>query len=228
MKHEPTIVRPITSLALALHVPRSTHFFIQGSERQRAEAFALRKAGEAALLTCLQRLYPDAEPTAWLVRRDERGRPSVRHQDIHSPVFISIAHTHGIAVAAASASGPIGIDVESLHRRVDVTAFAQEYFHPREQQWLAGAEDDQRTDAFFRLWTLKEAYGKTTHHGLMTTATTNIDTVMVEQLHEPPDRRLSFYSGVVAQKFRVTVAAACQDHATLALDNARLARLHTL
>lgn len=229
MTFEPTtIVRPTQTVVLASHEPRGTHLLLQGAERRSAQAFALRRSGETALLHCLIRLVPDVDPTTWLVRRADSGRPTVRHPGVSAPVHISIAHTSGLAVAAASTSGPIGIDIESLQRRVDVDAFADTYFHDDEKELLAALPPDELSDAFFRLWTLKEAYGKTTGNGLITTAETNMDRVMIEQLHDDATRSLSFYSGVVAGRYRVAVAVTAQSSSFLRLDDSQLERVLTL
>jgi 4'-phosphopantetheinyl transferase len=49
----------------------------------------------------------------------------------------------------------VGVDVERCRRLAAAPALAERIFHPREQAWLA--TQPCFDDAFFRMWTLKEA-----------------------------------------------------------------------
>jgi 4'-phosphopantetheinyl transferase len=77
---------------------------------------------------------------------------------------ISLSHATGLA-AAMVATAPCGVDIE-LPRRADITAVARRYFAVAEQAWLATLPEAARPDAFFRLWTLKEAAAKAMGAGL--------------------------------------------------------------
>jgi phosphopantetheinyl transferase/acyl carrier protein len=81
-------------------------------------------------------------------------------------VSLSIAHSHGTAVALA-VLGPdtrVGIDLESLtHRREDFEAIA---FSPDERSLLAALPRDLRREWALRMWCAKEAVGKALGRGL--------------------------------------------------------------
>jgi 4'-phosphopantetheinyl transferase len=73
----------------------------------------------------------------------------------------SLTHTRGLAVCAIAASG-VGVDAEYLDTQRDYTAVADSYFSPDERRMLESASPDRRTELFFTLWTLKEAFAKAT------------------------------------------------------------------
>lgn len=78
---------------------------------------------------------------------------------------ISLAHSACLAVCAWSDEGKIGVDVEPLERRIArAEDIAARYFSKGEQALLAAASD--RTVAFLRIWTRKEALGKALGTGL--------------------------------------------------------------
>jgi len=90
---------------------------------------------------------------------DTRGKPivcgaSMRH--------ISIAHTGNLVAAAASAIGPVGIDVEHRDPARDLNRLALAAFGPAECQAVAS----QGVSAFYRVWTLREAISKATGDGM--------------------------------------------------------------
>jgi len=54
----------------------------------------------------------------------------------------------------------IGVDVEQVRDNMDVEGLAKRFFSANEFQVLHSLRAGQRTDAFFRGWTRKEAYLK--------------------------------------------------------------------
>lgn len=92
--------------------------------------------------------------------RGEHGKPCFSDGD----GFLSITHTAAgdlkIWIAVFSES-EVGIDAESLGRRVDkAVAIAGRYFTEAETKYLAGLPEADRARAFIRLWTMKEAFLK--------------------------------------------------------------------
>lgn len=74
---------------------------------------------------------------------------------------MSVAHTAGLVVAAASADSTlVGVDVERLARKTRGEAIARRHFTPGETRTLPGIAPELRPAAFLRAWTLKEAWGK--------------------------------------------------------------------
>ena len=91
------------------------------------------------------------------IGRAERGKPYMIGR---GDLFVSASHSGGHCVCAAS-TAPIGVDVQ-FHAAADYGAIAARFFHPDEARYVAlgGAE------AFFEVWTAKEAYVKLTGEGL--------------------------------------------------------------
>ncbi len=82
------------------------------------------------------------------------GRPFIGG---HPEVQVSLSHTRGAAIAAASA-GPVGADIESLRRpRFDLSLLERE-LTPAELAAIGGSADQHA--AFLRHWTRKEALAK--------------------------------------------------------------------
>ena len=110
----------------------------------------------------------------------------------------SIAHSErGVAVALGRGAA-LGVDLEWRRLR-RFRLLAQHYFHPREAEELASLPDHQQMDAFYSLWTRKEALAKAAGTG-MTMAT-------LVAPDPPPD--MALYTQLV-EDFVVSVA--CGDH----------------
>lgn len=77
---------------------------------------------------------------------------------------VSVSHADGLA-AIALATAPCGVDIERP-RPADTAAVARRYFAAAERDWLAALPAAARQEAFFQLWTLKEAAVKALGAGL--------------------------------------------------------------
>jgi len=91
----------------------------------------------------------------------EHGKPRVEG------VEFSVAHSHGLVVLAICREAALGIDVEWVEREIEVLEIARSTFAPGEVKRIenaaAGAE---RAQAFFAVWTRKEAIVKAHGQGL--------------------------------------------------------------
>ena len=74
----------------------------------------------------------------------------------------SFSHS-GERVLCAVSDADIGCDLERLHS-FDLHV-AERFFHPTEAAYLVSLPEEQRTEAFFRLWTGKESFMKATGLG---------------------------------------------------------------
>ena len=79
----------------------------------------------------------------------------------HREIFFNISHSSNYVVCAVG-NRPVGIDIEG--GRKGRQNLAKRFFDESEAEWIEECESDER---FFRIWTLKEAYGKATGQGVL-------------------------------------------------------------
>lgn len=77
----------------------------------------------------------------------------------------NISHA-GDHVVVAAARGPVGIDIERIRPVGDMAAIVQRYFHPDECAAWSGLAEECREEAFFLLWSAREAAMKCASLGL--------------------------------------------------------------
>ena len=80
---------------------------------------------------------------------------------LNDEIFFNISHSSNYVVCAIG-DKPVGIDIEG--GRKGRQNLARRFFDRAESDWIEEAESDER---FFRIWTLKEAYGKATGRGVL-------------------------------------------------------------
>lgn len=71
-------------------------------------------------------------------------------------VWFSLSHSGRYALCAVG-EGSVGADVQQVR---DVKLTLARRLHPDERDWLSRQPAEEQTDAFFRLWTRKEAWVK--------------------------------------------------------------------
>src|SRR5690242_1625922 len=81
------------------------------------------------------------------------GRPQL--SPAQAELDFNWSHSGNCALVALSRHLAPGIDVERYRARPRALEIAQRYFHPSEVAWLATRPAEQRTEAFFTLWTAK-------------------------------------------------------------------------
>ncbi|MEI8396697.1 MAG: 4'-phosphopantetheinyl transferase superfamily protein [Rhodospirillaceae bacterium] len=105
-------------------------------------------------------------PAAPVLTRDRNGKP-VLAAPTGTGLHFNLSHTDGMAAAALSSVGPVGVDVEAVDRPGDLDdaliAFA---LTPSEASALTGLSETARAEAFFAAWTAREAVAKADGRGL--------------------------------------------------------------
>jgi 4'-phosphopantetheinyl transferase len=105
-------------------------------------------------------MYAPVEPKDWAFQVTTSGRPYIQHPLHGANLFFSLSHTAGLIAVAVSRLPQVGIDVEEVSRELDLKNIAQSALTASERQRLANLPEVDYRQAFFELWTLKEAYVK--------------------------------------------------------------------
>ncbi|MBD8273030.1 4'-phosphopantetheinyl transferase family protein [Pseudomonas fluorescens] len=145
---------------------------LSDSERQRMAQFHFARHRHQYLVTralvrhVLSMYRPDVAAHQWRFAYNDHGKPRIDPLlDPSQSLHFNVSHTDGLIVMAVSRQA-IGIDVEDLLRGGDAVSVADTFFAPAERQDLQQCRARQRTQRFFELWTLKEAYIKARGEGL--------------------------------------------------------------
>lgn len=92
------------------------------------------------------------------------GKPTLN--DGGPGLHFNLTHSHGAIALAVSREREVGIDIESRHRPAEYLLLAERFFAAAESQHLHGLQDAHQREAFFAIWTLKEAFVKGIGRGL--------------------------------------------------------------
>ncbi len=141
------------------------------------------------------------------LRYEDSGRPYV------DGLAVSISHSLRLVAVAASAIGPVGVDVEDGYQR-EAAGLARRWFDPSELSWMRTQPDP--LTAFLQLWTAKEAVGKALGQGLrsgglrrrMPLGGGRVESVRdLLVMHVPLEAHLSIQEGLPIQEGAVLTVA---------------------
>ncbi|MCC3245343.1 4'-phosphopantetheinyl transferase superfamily protein [Methylocystis sp. WRRC1] len=135
---------------------RAARFHFEDDRRSYVAAHALLRAELSK--------HADRPPQDWRFAAAARGKPYL--VDPPRDLRFSLTHTRGMAAVAVTEGLEIGVDAESADRRADNMKVAERFFSPEEVALLRALDGDARREAFFAIWTLKEAVVKATGQGL--------------------------------------------------------------
>ena len=108
-----------------------------------------------------------AEPEAgWRFKRSTLGKPALVRDPGAPDLRFNVSHSAGAIAAAVSVERELGIDIESRNPRIDCLEIARSEFAEIEFSRIQALPQKEQTDAFFTLWTVKEAYAKMRGSGL--------------------------------------------------------------
>jgi len=139
-------------------------------EHQRAGRFAFEKDRRSYtlahwLLRNALSQYLPIKPSEWEFHSSLFGKPQVNGPPDGRGLRFNLSHSRGMVACGVTMGGEVGVDVETIRPR-DFLNLASRFFAPEEVTQLECFPKDQGNRAFFRFWTLKEAYVKARGQGL--------------------------------------------------------------
>ncbi len=97
--------------------------------------------------------------TDFKIIKGEHGKPYIENESI----FFNLSHSGNVCICALS-DKEIGCDVERV-KKANMKV-AKRFFSPEEFEALENAEESEKDDLFFRIWTMKESFIKAVGTGL--------------------------------------------------------------
>jgi len=138
-------------------------------ERTKGLCFDLERARFVVSHGLLRRIlghYSGVEPNKLRFLYSTRGKPSLTEEFGERRIQFSLSHSDGYVIYAFTLDHRIGIDLEHVVPIVESERIAARFFSGKEKAVLDTLAGNERREAFFRIWTAKEAYLKACGQGL--------------------------------------------------------------
>ena len=105
-------------------------------------------------------IYCDADPATLTFARTRHGKPYLIARANGPDLEFSVSRSRNCCMLAVQLDHSIGIDIEKVRDLPQAIDIVQSYFTPVESKALSALRGAARRDAFFALWTHKEAMVK--------------------------------------------------------------------
>jgi 4'-phosphopantetheinyl transferase len=144
---------------------------LAADERARAARFYFEKDREhfivaRGVLRAILGCYLNRAPECLSFCCGSHGKPAIAAEPDGDAIRFSVSHSGGVALYAVARGREVGIDLERIRFDLAVVEIAERYFSRREVAMLRTLSAEAQRQAFFRLWTRKEAYVKARGEGL--------------------------------------------------------------
>jgi 4'-phosphopantetheinyl transferase len=146
------------------------HAALDAAERARAARFlraedAIRHAATRAALRQLLGFALQLPAASLRFVTSEAGRPELAPDDAMAPdadagaarLDFNVSHSGDHALIAWSAATRVGVDIEAARGSLDWASLGPSVFAPADEAAVHGHAPQAQRDAFFRVWTAKEA-----------------------------------------------------------------------
>lgn len=148
--------------------PEQLATLLSPEEQQRAERFRFPHLRERfrigrGMLRTLLGSYCGISPEALHFGYSEYGKPSLAGIP---ECFFNVSHSGELWACAIGTGTAFGIDIEHMRPLLDRDTLARRFFAPAEHQAINLYPEADRSAAFYRCWTRKEAYLKALGFGL--------------------------------------------------------------
>ena len=158
LRRAPQAVAGLAALLSPDETARAKRFYF---ERDRNRYIV----GRGLLRTLLGR-YLGMEPARVEFNYGPHGKPALKTNN-HSPALeFNLAHSNDRALYIFCRDRQVGIDLEYIRPMEDEDALARYVFSPDEIALVASLSGQEKHNAFFKIWTCKEAVLKASGDGL--------------------------------------------------------------
>ncbi len=114
----------------------------------------------ALLRELLSRCLVDTRPEAIVFQYNDHGKPLVNYRYVGKSIYFNVSHSNNLALLAFTLGCEVGVDIEAINSNTDYLSLAKRFFSDAEYQQLLSIDPELRLDAFYRIWTRKEAFIK--------------------------------------------------------------------
>ncbi len=98
--------------------------------------------------------------------RGQWGKPRLAGSSENQGLVFNVSHSQDKMIIALGYDRPLGVDIESIRPMKTMARMAKRCFSQREWEAWSNLPEPDRETAFFRFWTLKEAFVKADGRGL--------------------------------------------------------------
>jgi len=144
---------------------------LSADEVERAKRFHFPKDQDRFIqarttLRTILASYLQIDPRGVKFEYGRYGKPALANRQPDPPIHFNLSHSDNVALVAVTQVGSVGVDVECLRPMEDIDEISSRFFSRHEVALLRELQAEDKVEAFFDVWTRKEALMKADGSGL--------------------------------------------------------------
>ncbi len=101
--------------------------------------------------------YLHYDPSAIPLGSNKHGKPEIARDKLSTPVEFNTSHSGNLILIAVTRNTEVGVDIESLREVKRLDKIIDRYYTQAERSFVSSCASEKKNDAFFYIWTSKEA-----------------------------------------------------------------------
>ena len=147
------------------------YHYLSSDEKQRAEKLKVELKKKQFILTraFLRKILSncvDKPIEEFIFEYGKQGKPYIKDKINNKAIEFNISHSELHILIAITLENNIGVDIEKVNKNIDFEGLSKRFFSKKESEYLNSLESDKKLDAFYNIWTRKEAFIKATGKGI--------------------------------------------------------------
>lgn len=139
-------------------------------ERRRASEYYLHRDRQRftvgrGILRKILATYLDTKAKDVRILYGPFGKPELDYPSDGDSIEFNVSHSNELVLYSITKARKVGIDLEHIHDIWEIEKIVNRYFSEPEKETFGTLPKSQRREAFFTLWTRKEAYSKALGYG---------------------------------------------------------------
>lgn len=94
------------------------------------------------------------------------NKPYIKEKHNNKMIEFNISHSDQYILIGLSLHNKVGVDIEKVNKEIDFESLSKRFFSKKEKEYIKGIDPENKPDAFFTIWTRKEAFIKATGKGI--------------------------------------------------------------
>lgn len=96
----------------------------------------------------------------------KKNKPFIKDKINNKTIEFNVSHSEQCILVAVTLDNRVGVDVEKINAKIEFESLSARFFSNKENELLRSLEASKKLDAFYSIWTRKEAFIKATGEGI--------------------------------------------------------------
>ncbi len=146
------------------------HSFLSSEEKNRINKYNTqllknRQVMSKAILKKLLSLYLEKNVKEINFIYNNYGKPYIACDKVANSVKFNISHSENVGIFAFTLNDDLGVDIEKVKEYIEIDGIKEICFTNFEKEWYDNLNNEFKLEAFYKIWTIKEAFIKAIGEG---------------------------------------------------------------